>query len=475
MVMMMSSDEPRSDHDMPSPVSQRMSLEQLLSLRQPGEVKVSGEPPHAVAIGRETNTTKNEQGSENVVFVLHAGSEIDVLAKAKLQAVAADVRLQFFPLSDGIEQHIRVVQPAAVVIQFVAEALPATTDIAKQFKQNLVHMPMFALGSTRDVQPMLFALRAGVQDFLDIEAADKDWQQSWQDLLVQIKKQTKRLETQAVSPLAAIVSARSGVGSSLLAAHLAFFLQQSVKDAHLVEAGALVEGALGALLLDLGAPAGDGALYLDLVSDFDFHSALQNLRRFDTQMASTGLAQHESGLRLLSVPRKGAPWVEAPQGDVDLLVQRLREYFKYIVADLGGGSYSHVALRVAAQASRVWVVCDQSLPSIVSTTELLHQLEQHVPRSAMELIVCRHDRQLELSAQHIAEQLQLPLLMTVPERRETVLQAVNQGLLLSPQTRREPYVQAVHKLANLLLQGHEAFSAVKPGLLSSWIERIRGG
>ena len=70
------------------------------------------------------------------------------------------------------------------------------------------------------------------------------------------------------------------------------------------------------------------------------------------------------------------------------------------------------------------------------------------------MIVNRHDEDLALSAQQIAEQLQLPLLATIADRRKALSQAVNQGQLLSPTQRREPYVQAVGKLTQMLMDQH---------------------
>lgn len=314
-----------------------------------------------------------------------------------------------------------------------------------------------------------------MQDFLDLDASDHDIRQSFRELLAK-GPHPKAQHATASAPLTAILSARAGVGSSLLAVHLAVYLQHALNErAKKANASSGEQEAVGALLLDLGAPSGDGALYLDLVAEFDFMEAVHSLRRFDKKLASAGLAKHESGLRLLSLPRQSGRLRDVAYAEADLLVQRLREYFQYIVADLGGVSQTNLAMRVASKASKIWVICDQSLPSVVSTTELLRELEiQQVPRSGMELIVCSYDRNLELSAQHIADQLELSLLTTVPERRVELLQAVNQGQLLGMQARRDPYVQVVHKLVDILLQSEGAQSTQKASALSMLVQWMRG-
>ena len=466
------------DGDKPG-VSNTVSLEQLLSVRQ----KVSPHPGEAVGCATASQAPAEEsvirEGQEHftkpLILVVHEAQVCDSCVKTKLHDVASEVDFQWASLEARVLEQVHRVQPYAVVIQFASNALDMAAALAKQLQQSQPHLPVYALGSTREPQSMLFALRAGVQDFLDLDASDHDIRQSFRELLAKGPHPQAQHAT-ASAPLTAILSARAGVGSSLLAVHLAVYLQHALNErAKKANASSGEQEAVGALLLDLGAPSGDGALYLDLVAEFDFMEAVHSLRRFDKKLASAGLAKHESGLRLLSLPRQSGRLRDVAYAEADLLVQRLREYFQYIVADLGGVSQTNLAMRVASKASKIWVICDQSLPSVVSTTELLRELEiQQVPRNGMELIVCCYDRNLELSAQHIADQLELSLLTTVPERRVELLQAVNQGQLLGMQARRDPYVQVVHKLVDILLQSEGAQSTQKASALSMLVQRMRG-
>ena len=82
-------------------------------------------------------------------------------------------------------------------------------------------------------------------------------------------------------------------------------------------------------------------------------------------------------------------------------------------------------------------------------------------RDRVQLIVNRHDPRLELSAEQVARQLKLPLLAVIPESRRELSEVVNQGMLLAPGSRREPYVHAVERLASHLLAAHH------PGMAAS--------
>jgi pilus assembly protein CpaE len=389
------------------------------------------------------------------LLFIHAGTPESALAQAWMQRMLDGGRLHMATFHDNVGEQAQRLTPHAVFIHFD----PLSTDEAAQLAASLhvshPHLPCIAVGRTKYPQCMLAALRAGVQDFLDVDGPTQAAQQTVRDL---IKRVPPSVSGAPSAPLTAILSARAGLGSSLLASHLSWYLQKRlhgvIQDKE-VSASDISNETLDGLLIDLGSPSGDCALYMGTLGDFDFLEAVSNLRRFDRRLASTGLPRHDSGLRMLSLPRQPSRLREVSYADVDALLLRLRQYFRHIVADLGAVVPTHLAMRVALRASQIWVICDQSVASVVSTTELLRQLEeQKIERDRLQLIVSRHDSQLELDAQQIAKQLQLPLLATIPERRRELAQAVNQGQLLPSRLQREPYVQAVDKLTNMLISNH---------------------
>lgn len=465
--------------------SNAISLEQLLSLKQSGRASDDAVPlaikdstadgPAEQSFDQELDASTSSHLPLLMVVVGNAASGVAITGK--LNRLAKQVRLSYQFFGNTLVEQVQLVQPYAVVIHFAPDTIESASGLAKQVQQTQPHLPIFALGSTHDSQTMLAALRAGVKDFLDVDATEIELQNMLAELLAR-NAPAPAQEPESKAPLVALLSARAGLGTSLLATHLALYVQQSLSKE---PARPPKDGEdkstepLTSLLLDLGAPAGDGALYLDLASEFDFVDAVQSLRRFDKKLASAGLTQHESGLRVLSLSRLTSRLSDVSYGDVELLVQRLRQYFEFIVADLGAIGHTNLSMRVAKRASKVWVLCDQSLASVVSTAELLrHFEEQKIDRELVQLIVCRHDRNLELSAQHIAEQLKLPLLATVPERRVELLQAINQGQLLSAKQRREPYVQAVLKLTDQLLSEVNVPTSHAPSAVGWLLQKIKG-
>lgn len=415
-------------------------------------------------------------GQASLLFI-HAGSQESTLTQTWLQRMLGNGSLHTASFQGQPAEQAQQLMPHVVLVDFEPGAIEMAAQLVTQLRTASPHLPLIAVGRSKHPQCMLAALRAGVQDFLDVDGSLLAAQQTMQDIL---RRSPSIPSNSPSAPLTAILSARGGLGSSLLASHLAWYLQQHLRNA--AQAGA-DSGDLDTLLIDLGHPSGDCPLYLNTTGEFDFLQAVGNLRRFDRRLASSGLTSHESGLRLLSLPRQSALLRDVSYANTDALLQRLRQYFRHVVADLGAVSQTQLAMRVVPRSSHIWVLCDQSVASVVSTTELLQRLDElPVERERLQLIVCRHDKQLELDASQIARQLGLPLLATIPERRRELALAVNQGRLLSPQQRRDPYVQAVEKLTAILLSAHhpEAIahdaknaSGLSASLLAPLLQRLR--
>lgn len=462
-----------SSADRPSSLSltSPATLEALLSLRPHAPNAASAAAADATVPSSLDNAQPpagpalaDSLDSQEVIANIHllfvaAGTPDSAMAQAWLQRMQSGAQLHTTGFQNNVPEQALQLMPQAVLVEFDPGSSETAAQLVAQLRTASPHLPCLAVGRTRHPQSMLAALRAGVQDFLDVDGSLQAAQQTLREL---IQRHPPISSQGPAAPLTAIIAARAGLGSSLLASHLAWYLQQQLCNATRGKPdSANSSDGLDNLLIDLGNPNGDCSLYLNTLGEFDFLEAVGNLRRFDRRLASSGLTRHESGLRLLPLPRQAALQRDVSYSDADALVQRLRQYFRHVVADLGAVSHTQLAMRVVRRASEVWVVCEQSVASVVSTTEMLKRLEEmQIERERMRLIVNRHDSQLELDARQIARQLQLPLLTVIPEHRRELAQAVNQGKLLGMQQRRDPYVQAVDRLVTgLLAQYHPGIAA----------------
>lgn len=395
------------------------------------------------------------------LLLIHAGTDEGATASTWIRQVLDGASLHSARYQDNVNEQVLLLLPHLVFIHFDVPVLDLATRLVEQLRLSHPNLPIVAVGRMRNPQSTLAALRAGVKEFLDLDETSQNAQNTVRELIA--RNPSAITDTGQAAPLTALVSARAGVGCSLLASHLALFLQQRLQQhaATHEASGDPAEAALDSLLIDLGHPASDCAMFLNCYGEFDFLEAVHSLRRFDRKLAASALARHAQGLRLLALPKQERV-SQVTHADTDLILLRLRQYFKHVIADLGAVQQVDLAQRVALRASQIWVVCEQTVANVVSTTQLLEQLSaQKVDFHRIGLIVNRYDPRLELEPEHIAKQLRVPLLATIPERRLQLTQITNQGGLFLPTQHREPYVQELLRLTDQLAKLHALQPALK--------------
>lgn len=331
-----------------------------------------------------------------------------------------------------------------VLLDYSAGSAAHSTELARQLAVLAPDWPLVAIGSTAADQTagVLAALRAGVRDFIDIDAPAEEIQSLLRRALAQANGSRSALASVPVHKgrLVLMLGARAGVGTSTLAAHLAVLTQQASAD----NDEELASNQL--LLLGLGRPAGDLGLYLSAESNFHYEDALRNANRFDGTLARTALTRHNSGFALLDQPVSTAE-PPAGGGESAVLLDRLRGVFGLLLCDAGGLSGLQVPLPLLKQADEIWVVADQGIGTLVSLDKLLKELEQSGVRDGrLKLIVNRHDEASGISPQQIASRFNLPLLASLPDRSRALRSSASVGKLLHEHTPRDPYLRGLAPL-----------------------------
>jgi len=332
--------------------------------------------------------------------------------------------------------------PPLVLLDYSSAQVEASTRLALQLRERTPGLRLLGVGSTSEDQGagVLAALRAGVLDFIDLDAEDDE-------IRVLLQRATQPQAAMPTAPVAAsaprrrgqlivLLGARAGVGTSTVAVHLATLAtpQQDGGDA-----------AAQALLLDLGHPRGDGALYLGVSGNFHYLDALRQASRIDPTFTRTALSRHASGLAVLSqAPGDAEP--SPASVDNGMLVERLLGIFDLLLCDLGGLSPHEVPVSLLQAADEIWLIADQGIGTMVSLdawTRTLAPLQVRDRR--VSLVVNRHADDGGADPAQIAERFGLPLLARLPERI-TLRGSASQGQLLQQFAPRDPYLRALRPL-----------------------------
>ncbi|WP_447778597.1 AAA family ATPase [Variovorax boronicumulans] len=408
-----------------------------------------------------------ETGAETYLFASPNGGHLTWLTDA-LARLGAVVMLS--PDIKSLDERIALLSPAAVFLDFSGEHAEAASELHQRLKRDWPALPVLATGVSAEPASMLAALRAGVDDFIDMAAPQTDAANTLRKLL----DRRSNLSSGARGSTIALLGARPGIGVTTLATSLSIMLNEQM--AQPAQASAKVPGRSarhGVALLDLGLPARDGLLYLDTQSSFSFVDGVRNLRRLDQTLLHTALAHHASGIAVLPLPASLAQVREISHADSVALIKRLGDFFDFQIADLGGFSTIDFVAQTVKEAQRSWVVCDQSIGAIVSTATMLKELRTRgIETDQLSLVVNKFDNHVGLSAKDIAERLELPLRHVVPARSAQLLGAASRGEMLVRIARNDPYSQAVTSLARSLHQECTTGSVPAPDRATHWTSTL---
>jgi pilus assembly protein CpaE len=327
-----------------------------------------------------------------------------------------------------------------VLLDYACETADASTTLARQLNALSPETPLLGVGSTAADRAtgVLAALRAGVRDFVDMDASDDEIRTLLNHAL-QHAATNQTSATPAIrkpGQLVILLGVRPGVGTSTLAAHLGALSMPARTNNEADNA------APHSLLLELGVPHGDAALYLGAKGDFHYEDALRNASRIDSTLIRTAMPHHVSRLAVLSQAQE-----LAGPADAAPLIQRLLGLFELILCDLGGLPLRQIPPGLLQAADEIWLVADQGIASMVSLDLCLRQLAQLQARDQrLSLIVNRHDEECGIHARQIAERFELPLLAVLPERGRALRSSANQGLLLHQVAPNDTYLRALTPL-----------------------------
>ncbi len=373
-------------------------------------------------------------------YVLASDHEIHIAwlsrALAPLGRVIA-VPAHAASLDESIARH----QPRAVFLDFGDARAGQWDETVAALRREWPVLPLIGAGTTGQPGTVVAALRAGVDEFVDLSGSELDVTATVQRL------QARRTEPGQAGPGLVLLGARAGLGTTTLAVHLTVALQEMLGRLP-AEAGTRPRGAT---LLDLGVPERDSLLYLNLQSNFSFVDGVHNLRRLDRTLLQTALTWHPSGAGVLPLPANLSEIRQISHSDSAALMQRFNDFFAYQIVDLGGCNIPEFISQTARAARKVWVVCDQGIGAIVSTAAMLKRLRgRGVDTTTFGLVVNRFEKTAGLDARDIAERLGVPLAFVLPARGIALAAAASRGELLLQRPRHDPYGHTVHEMARAL-------------------------
>lgn len=357
-----------------------------------------------------------------------------------LQSVFRDEAEVVVADSPSLERVRQILDLTGAQVIFVALTEPSLRQDTALIEGLVAVKPLLsviAMADQIDNAMLLAAMRAGARDFVPTGSRPGEVINLVQRL--QSRAPAPNIPTDSLGKITALVSARPGSDTPMLALHLALAMQGKQTERN-------------TLLLDLGNPAGDTLTYLGLNSPYSFIDAVRSLRRLDSMLIDSAFAKHETGLSLLALPEEQGAMSEITSADIYVLLGMLRRYFPRIVINLGGVPRSDFLFLLMSNADNTLVVVEQSVPSCKQNMQLVKKMIEHkIPMDSVELVVDRYLPQLPPDAESLSRGFGLALQATLPPSGMARLSMMNSGESLFQCAPRDPYTMAIRKLAKRIM------------------------
>lgn len=202
------------------------------------------------------------------------------------------------------------------------------------------------------------------------------------------------------------------------------------------------------ILVDASLQFGDVAVMLNmkpLTSVVDLSTSDDEL---DDDLVSSVIKVHASGLDvLMAPPRPEMAEVVTTERMVTLIVY-LTKIYDYVIIDTSS-AINDMSLAIMDEADAILLIAQPNLPSLKNASRFINLTESlDYEARKIWLVINGVTNKQKISVKNIASTLKRPVIMTIPEDRETVSAAANRGKpLVMGATQKKPVSQSLQKLA----------------------------
>jgi pilus assembly protein CpaE len=303
-------------------------------------------------------------------------------------------------------------QACLAVIDFDTDPAQAL-ETAELLRQSFYHkIAIVALSSATDPDLLLRAMRAGCSEFL---SRPFDYQ-DFSDTLTRLDQRwsTTIARSQNAGKILSFFGAKGGVGTTVLAVHLATFLVQVLKKK--------------VLLIDNHTQLGHVCLYLGLDGNHHyFNELVQNVGRLDQDLLRGFIATHSSGLDILSSPDVHGSVRTSDTESVERTLEFLNSQYDFVILDCEA-SFSDINLAIIAMSTWVYLVAAPEIGAIRDLSRYVDGLIQNEQATdKLQVVINRYSSRDAVTIEQIEKAVHLPIAIKIPNNYSELVKAINIG------------------------------------------------
>jgi pilus assembly protein CpaE len=305
------------------------------------------------------------------------------------------------------------VKPEALLLD--VGAVPTDLTIAiRQVKLQAPRTKIVALHSVDDPKIILAAMRAGANEFLHPPLEDS--------LALALERVLNSADTDVVpstrGKIIGFLSAKGGCGSTTLACHIAWELQNQTRK--------------NVLLADLDLTSGLVGFLMKTPSSYSILDAIKNLSRLDESMWKALIVEHRPNLSVIPAPATYSRWDHPDENQLKQVLQFMRTQHDWIVLDLGR-SMNSIASAVLEEIDQLLLVSTLEVVALHGLKSIVHGLFDQGEK--LQLVLNRTPKMMDISTQELEKILGRSLYAALPNDYMGLYQSYSSGNLLNSNTR----------------------------------------
>jgi pilus assembly protein CpaE len=269
---------------------------------------------------------------------------------------------------------------------------------------------------------LLRAMRSGCTEFLTKPLAADDLATSLARFHADMA--IDPLATSGLGRVIAFFGAKGGVGTSMLAVHLA---------THIVK-----QHGKKTLLVDHKQQLGHIALYLGLKdTQYHFDELLRNADRLDAELLNGFIIRHPSGLDVIASPEISSVQRESKPEELERVMDFLRRQYDYILID-SSVAYRDSKGSIIEQADEVYLISTPDVAALRDLARLVGNLSHsEAARSKLRIVVNRSTATDSITPEQIEKTVRFPIAVAIPNNYFELLRAINDGEPVPPERKSE--------------------------------------
>jgi pilus assembly protein CpaE len=292
----------------------------------------------------------------------------------------------------------------------------------RAIKEHFPKTTLFVVSENKNHQNIISVMKAGASEYL-VEPFEEDL---LFNAIEEVRAKFASSGRLSQGHIYSFISAKGGVGSTVLAVNAAAALSKDKKRA--------------VALLDMSFQSGDASVLLDLVPQNTIMDICENINRLDVSFLRGVMSNHSTGINFLPAPVNPEDSEDIRSEHISSILNLSRKLFDHVVLDCGSMHINDCNVEAFKQSEKVFVVTDMSVPSIRNTVRLCKLIRKFgISLEKIEIIVNRYIKGGALSLGEVEKNFDKPVYWLIPNDFSEIVSSINRGMPLVKLSNNAPF------------------------------------